>query len=392
MVSRIGVEGSMAIALAAKAAKVDVIAAYPITPQTHVIEYLAEFVAKGELDAECINVESEHSALSACIGAAATGARVFTATSSQGLALMHEIVYIASGTRLPIVMGVANRSLSAPISIWCDHGDTIAERDSGWIQIYVESCQEAFDTTLQAFKISENPNVLLPTMVCFDGFYLSHLVEPALIPDDKEVEEFLPTYRPRITLDPDKPVTMGPVGIPPYYFEFRRQQEEAMKNALGTIKDVCDEYARLFGREYGFIEKYRSEDADILLMTMGTMTGNAREAVDQLRSEGKKVGLIKLRVYRPFPMTEIKGAIKNAKVVTAVERAFAPGAFGGSIFNELRAIMYQEEERPIITNFIAGLGGRDITVEDLVAMAERSLQTSRAGTTETPVEFFGVRE
>jgi pyruvate ferredoxin oxidoreductase alpha subunit len=392
MTTRMGVEGSMAVALAAKLARVDVIAAYPITPQTHVIEYLAEFVANRELDAEYINVESEHSAISACVGASATGARTFTATSSQGLALMHEILYVASGCRLPIVMAVANRSLSSPISIWCDHGDTMAERDSGWIQIYTESCQEIFDSTLQAFKISENPSVLLPTMVCFDGFYLSHIVEPAFILGEKEVETFLPPFKPRYTLDPRKPLTMGPVGPPNYYFEFRRQQEEAMKVALKVIKDVCDEYEKLFGRRYGLVEKYRCEDAEVILMTIGSITGNARNAVDRLRAQGKKVGLVKVRVYRPFPKEELKASIEGAKVVAIIERAFAPGAYGGSLFNEVRAVMYGEKKKPMIINYVAGLGGRDVVVEDLVNMAEKALQISETGTVENSFEFYGVRE
>ena len=392
MPARVSIEGSMALALAAKVAKVDVVAAYPITPQTHVIEYLSEFAAKGELDAECINVESEHSAMSACIGASATGARVFTATSSQGLALMHELLFIASGSRFPIVMGVANRALSSPISIWCDHGDTMAERDSGWIQIYTESCQEIFDSALQAFKISENREVLLPTMVCFDGFFLSHIVEPAVVLDESEVGNFLPPFEPRYVLDPEKPLTMGGVGPPQYYYEFRRQQEEAMAKALRVIKEVCEEYGTLFGRRYDLLEEYRCYDADLLLVTIGSMTGNARVAIDRLRADGQKVGLIKLRVYRPFPREAIRAAIKSSKVVAVVERAFGPGSYGGPVFNEIRATMYEEKERPIINSYIVGLGGRDVTVEDLIEISKKALAIAKTGYAGYGYEFYGVRE
>ena len=392
MPTRVSIEGSMALALAAKVAKVDVVAAYPITPQTHVIEYLSEFVANGEMDAECINVESEHSAMSACIGASATGARVFTATSSQGLALMHELLFIASGSRFPIVMGVANRALSSPISIWCDHGDTMAERDSGWIQIYTESCQEIFDSALQAFKISENREVLLPTMVCFDGFYLSHIVEPAFVLDESEVGKFLPPFEPKYVLDPEKPLTMGGVGPPSYYYEFRRQQEEAMAQALKVIKEVCEEYGSLFGRKYDLLEEYRCDDADVLLVTIGSMTGNARVAIDRLRADGQKVGLIKLRVYRPFPREAIRAAIKSSKVVAVVERAFGPGAYGGPVFNEIRATMYEGKEKPIINSYIVGLGGRDVAVEDLTEISKRALAIAKTGDAGESYEFYGVRE
>lgn len=393
MAKRTGIEVSAAVAEAVKLADVDVVSAYPITPQTHIVETLAKMVANGELDAEYINVESEHSALSACVGASAAGARVFTATSSQGLALMHEILYVASGCRLPIVMAIVNRALSAPISIWCDHQDSLGARDSGWIQFYVEDGQEAFDTVLQAFKIAEDPEVLVPAMVCLDGFILSHLIESVTLSNREDAEKFLPPKRePKYALDPDKPITMGPVGMVNVYSEFRRQQVEAMKNAKRVIIKVDEEYGERFGRGYGLFGVYKIEDADVILVTMGSMSGTAKVAVGRLREQGKKVGLLRIRVFRPFPRREILEAVKDARVIAVVDRNVEPGVFGGVVFNEIKATLYSLDKRPLVIGFIAGLGGRDVTVDDFLAMADKALKGAETGEIERELKFVGVRE
>jgi len=393
MAKRRAIEISAAVAEAAKLADVDVVAAYPITPQTHIVETLANFIADGEMDAEYINVESEHSAMSACVGASAAGARVLTSTNSQGLALMHEILYIASACRLPIVMPVVNRAMSAPINIWCDHQDSMGERDTGWIQFYVETGQEAFDTTLQAFKIAEDSDVLTPVMICLDGFILSHLIEPIMILEKKEVGQFLDSvYKPVNVLHPNKPISIGLLGMPDYYFELRRQQVDALEKAKNIIAKVDKEYERLFGRGYGFFESYKTEDADVVLMTIGSMTGTARVAVDKLRKEGKKVGLLKLRVFRPEPYSEIYDVIKNIKVLAVVDRNLEPGAFGGVVFGEVRSAFYNREKKPQIMNFIVGLGGRDITVDNFLEMADTALRVVETGKMEKIIEYIGLRE
>jgi len=391
MARKVGIEVSFAVAEAARLADVDVVAAYPITPQTHMVERIADFVANGELNAEAIKVESEHSAMSACVGASAAGARVFTTSSSQGVALMHEMLFIASASRLPIVMAVANRALSAPLNIWCDHSDTIAERDSGWIQIYVADGQEAFDTTVQAFKIGEDARVLLPVMVCLDGFSLSHVIEPVILLDKEEVQKFLPPRKVLWSLDPDKPISISPVGSPEYFSEFRRQQEEAMRQAMPVIKEVDDEYARLFGRKYGIMPTYQVEDAEIVMVTMGTITGTARVAVDTLRKEGVKVGLVQLRVYRPFPTDEVR-KLAGARVIAVCDRAFGPGALGGAVFNEFRGVLYPLKARPQVLGFVLGLGGRDVRVEDFRKIVEKAERVSKTGVIERDWEFIGVRE
>jgi pyruvate ferredoxin oxidoreductase alpha subunit len=393
MTRRIGIEVSAAVAEAAKLADVDVIAAYPITPQTHIVETLASLVANGELDAEYINVESEHSAMSACVGASAAGARVFTSTSSQGLALMHEMLYIASACRLPIVMSVVNRALSGPINIWCDHQDSLGERDTGWIQIYVEDGQEAFDTTLQAFKIAEDHRVLTPIMVCMDGFILSHVIEPIAILDEEEVGRFLSKkYTPKNSLHPENPVSIGLLAGPDYYFELRRQQVEALDSAKKVILKVDEEYRELFGRGYGLFDSYKIDDADVIFLTVGSMTGTAKVAVDKLREQGKKVGVLKLRVFRPHPYKEIYEAVRHAKVLAVVDRNLEPGAYGGVFFGEVRSAFLDYDEKPKVINFIAGLGGRDITVTDFLSMADKALKVAETGVVKQDVEYVGLRE
>ncbi|KYH39262.1 MAG: 2-ketoisovalerate ferredoxin oxidoreductase subunit alpha [Candidatus Hecatellales archaeon B24] len=372
MARRIAVEDSHAVALAAKMANVDVIAAYPITPQTHIVEELSRMVSDGEFDAEYINVESEHSAISACIGASAVGARCFTATAGQGLALMHEILFIAAGNRFPIVMAIANRCLSPNINIWGDQSDVMSSRDCGWIQIFAENAQEIFDLILSAFKISEDDRVLLPVAVNFDGFYATHVVERMDLPEEEEVRRFLPPHRTaRYKLDPDRPLTFGAIGFPAIQFELRRQWEEALCNSKQVVKEVWQEFGRIFGRHYDVLEPYRMEDAEIGFILMGGSSGTCRVAVDRLRERGFKAGMIKLRLFRPFPKEEILEAVSRLKTLITVDKHICLGGLGGPLFNDLRSLFYGFQRRINVAGFIAGVGGRDIKVEDFEHMFEK---------------------
>ncbi len=369
-------KGNEALAYAAKLARPGVVAAYPITPSTTFPEKISEFVANGELDAEFIPVESEHSAMSACIGAAATGVRTVTATASQGLALMHEVLFIASGMRLPIVLAIGNRALSAPINIWCDHQDTISQRDTGWLQFYAESNQEALDLMLIAFRVAEDKRVLLPAMVGIDAFVLTHTMEPVDVPEQEEVDDFLGEYRPEHAyLDPERPITQGSFGYPEHYMEFKYGQWLAMEKAKKVIDEVFEEFAHRFGRKYSKISTFGVEDADVVLITMGSMSGTAREAIRRMREDGLKVGMIKLTVYRPFPKEELMEAVKSAKVVCVLDRNVSFG-FGGAVYGELAAVLSNLPERPRVYDFIIGLGGRDITRDDIRTVAEMGLKAA----------------
>ncbi len=356
------VEASMAIAIAVKLCKPAVIPMYPITPQTHIVERLADFIDNGELDSEMIHVESEHSAMSACIGAQATGVRTFTATSSQGLALMFEVLFAASGLRLPIVMVNANRSLSAPINIWNDHQDSISVRDSGWIQLYVESSQEALDMVIQAYKIAEK--MLLPVMVCIDGFSLSHVHEAVDIPKQADADKFLPKYKPKYRLDPKKPVIIGPISYPDTYMEFKKMQQDAFNDSADAIKRANDDFKKIFRRGYGngLIESYRMEDAEYAVMAMGSVCGTIRTVVDDFRGKGIKAGLIKVKSFRPFPEKDIKDAVKKLKGLAVIDRDISLGN-NGALFTEVNSIIKSKDL--LIKGFIAGLGGRDITPEHI---------------------------
>jgi pyruvate ferredoxin oxidoreductase alpha subunit len=358
------IESSMAVALAVKLCRPLVIPMYPITPQTHIVERLADFINDGELESEMIHVESEHSAISAAIGSSATGARTFTATASQGLALMHEILHIVSGMRLPVVMACVNRALSAPINIWNDHQDSISARDTGWIQFYVESGQEALDTTIQAFKIAENRKVMLPVMVCLDGFTLSHVWEPVDIPQQREINRYLPKFSPLYTLDPKHPVTMGPVGFPDSFMKFKKQQQDAMTDSFYYIKSANTEFSKQFKRSYGdgLLEGYMIDDAEYAVIAMGTICGTTRVVIDELRKEGKKVGLIKIRCYRPFPSEELKKITKNLKGIAVIDKNISIG-YEGAVYSDVRSTLYGSNI--IINGFIAGLGGKDITVNHI---------------------------
>ncbi|RLI26857.1 MAG: pyruvate ferredoxin oxidoreductase [Candidatus Hecatellales archaeon] len=372
----IAVEDAHAAALAAKMANVDVVAAYPITPQTHIVEELSRMVAEGELDAEYINVESEHSALSACIGASAVGARCFTATAGQGLALMHEILFIAAGNRFPIVMAIANRCLSPNINIWGDQSDIMSSRDCGWIQIFAENAQEIFDLILAAFKIAEDERVMLPVAVNFDGFYATHVVERMELPSEEEVRRFLPPHRRQTgyLLNPDKPLTFGAIGFPSIQFELRRQWEEALCRSKQVIKEVWREFEEVFGRRYEVVEGYRMEDAEAAFILMGGSAGTCRTAVDRLREKGCKVGMLKLRLFRPFPREEILEATGGLKTLIVVDKHICLGGLGGPLFNDLRSLYYGSKSSIDVVGFIAGIGGRDIRVEDFERMFERTIR------------------
>lgn len=331
---------------------------------THIVERIADFINDGEMDAEMIHAESEHSAMAAAIGASATGVRTFTATASQGLALMNEMLHIASGNRLPIVMAVANRALSAPINIWNDLQDSISSRDTGWLQLYVESSQEAFDTVVQAHKIAET--CLLPVMVCLDGFSLSHVFEPADIPKQEQVDKFLPQYKAKWKLDPENPITMGPISLPWNHMEIKQEQQTDTLVSVEIVRKVHDDFAKQFKRKYGngLLEEYRCRDANTVIVCMGSACGTARVAVDEMRKKGKKVGLIKLRCYRPFPADDIRKALKGKKYAAVIDRSLSYGLDEGPVCSEIRNAVQCEKIK--IRSYIAGLGGRDVTVKRFV--------------------------
>ncbi len=391
MAKRVGIEVSIAISEAVKLARAEVIPAYPITPQTHIVEHLSEIVANGELDAEFIPVESEHAAMSCCCGSAAVGARTFTSTSSQGLSLMSEILYIPSTMRLPMVMVVANRAMSAPISIWNDHQDIMVQRDIGWIQTFAENGQEAVDLTIHAFRVAEDRRVSLPMIVNIDGFTLSHVIEPIELPDQEKVDQYLPPFKPKRRLDPRKPVTMGPVGIPEVYTEAKVAHAQALKASRKVILKAWQEFSDLFGRQYNPVEEYRTEDAEIMLVTMGSISETAMTAVDKMRDEGKKVGLLRIRLWRPFPSLEFRKMAKSAQALAVIDRCLPPGAVCGPVGAEIRSLFYKVPGAPKIFNFIAGLGGRDVTVERFEEMADKAKAYAKKRPKEL-YEVIGVRE
>jgi pyruvate ferredoxin oxidoreductase alpha subunit len=387
-----GLTSNEAIAYAVKQCNVDVVAAYPITPQTIMVEVISEYVYNGEMDAEFICVESEHSAMSACIGASLTGARVFTATASQGLALMHEMLYIASGLRCPIVMGVANRALSAPINIHGDHSDMMGSRDCGWIQIYVENAQEAYDWIIQAFKIAEDPRALLPISVNIDGFTLSHSMERVVALEDDDVSKFLPPRKPLITIDPVNPITVGALCLPDYYFEVKFQQIQAMKEAYNVIREVNKEYEDLSGRRYGFIETYAMEDAEAAIVCLGSAAGTAKAVAREMRKEGKKVGVIKPWVYRQFPDEEINKVLGEVKALAVLDKACSFGAPFNALCSDIIATLYRYGRDVKVFNCLYGLGGRDITPSDFRSIFEEALEAAKTGKVKEYMKFVGVRE
>lgn len=387
----IGIEVSLAIAEAVKLAEAEVVAAYPITPQTHIVEHLSDLVANGELNAEYVPVESEQSAMSACLGASAAGARTFTATSSQGLIYMAEMVFIAPAMRLPIVMAVANRALSGPINIWNDHSDVMSIRDCGWIQIFVENGQEATDMSIISFRIAEDKNVMLPLILNLDGFTLSHFIEPILMPDQAKVKKYLPPYETTHKLDLNKPKSMGMLGMPEYFTESKKATNDALLASKPYVTKAFDEFAKEFGRQYKLVESYKTEDAETIIISMGSISETAMVAVDEMRAAGEKVGIVRLRLWRPFPIEELKAAIGKAKNLAIVDRHFTPGYPEGPVATEVRAVMYAEEHRPKISNFILGLGGRDVPRNHFKYIVERAKEIGSAGP-QGHFEMVGVNE
>jgi pyruvate ferredoxin oxidoreductase alpha subunit len=390
MAKRIGMEVAIAAAEAVALCNIDVAAVYPITPQSHIAEHLAEIVADGRIDAEFITVESEHSSISACCGASGAGARVYTATSSQGLMYMHEVLPIVSAMRLPVVMGLANRAVSGPLNIWNDHTDIMPQRDSGWISFFAENGQEVVDMSIQSFKIAEHPDVMLPIVLNIDGFQLTHMVEALEMPDQKEVNRFLPDYKPYATLHPDKPVSMGTAAMPEIFTEVLKAKEVALVNSKKTIIKVWKEWKELFGREYNPVEKYKTEGAETLILTMGSMGETASLAIDELRAEGVAAGLVKLRLWRPFPFEELKEAVKGAKRLIVTDRAISFGGPGGPVASEVRSAFYNEKDRPLISSFIIGLGGRDVTIANFKDIVLKAIKMKKQDLDNSVI--YGVRE
>jgi len=382
------ISGNHAQSYGVKLARAEVIAAYPITPQTQIVEKIADFIANAEMKAQYIQVESEHSAMAACIAASATGARTYTATSSHGLALMHELLTWASGSRLPIVMGNVNRAMAPPWSVWCDHMDSMAERDTGWIQFYCESNQEVLDTVIQAYKICEDGNVMLPAMIMEDAFYLSHTIEAVDMPEQAKVDEFLPPYNPPLKLDVEDPKGFCSLVTPDLYMEFRYNLARAMEEARKKIIEVDEDFERKFGRSHGgLLEKYGCDGADVVLIAMGTIASTAKEVVDAMRDKGRKVGLAKLRVFRPFPTKDIRELAKEVNAIGVLDRSYTSG-YGGAAFCEVGGSLYNSSSRPILKNYIAGLGGRDVTPKILEEIYEDLLHL-REGAVE--IDWIGLK-
>lgn len=403
----LNVNGDEAVAYAVKQSYVDVVAAYPITPQTIIVEKFSEFVANGEVHTEFVAVESEHSAMSACVGAAAAGARAFTATSAQGLALMVEILYIASGLRLPMVLAVVNRALSAPINIHNDHADAYLMRDAGWVMLFAENVQEAYDTTIQAFKISEHPEVQLPVSVHIDGFFLSHTLENIHVLPDQAVYEFLggPRKLAKVkvdyydeevdyALDPARPLSMGNLALYDYYFEMKIPQLKAMEKAVEVIKQVNEEWYQLTGRKYGngLVDPYMVEDADIVIVAMGSSTGTIRSVVKKYREKGVKIGVLRIRSFRPFPHKDVRELLKDAKLVAVMDKAIGPGQYG-ALYLDIAATLYHEKNRPVLIDYVYGLGGRDLSPSMIEEMINQLLKDLERGYVpeEERFRFIGVR-
>ena len=387
--------GNEAVATAMRQINPDVVAAYPITPQTSTVQKFADFVADGLVDTEFVCVESEHSAMSACVGASAAGARVMTATAANGLALMWEIVYIAASNRCPIVMSLVNRALSAPINIHCDHSDVMGIRDSGWIILFSENGQEAYDNLIQAVRIAEHPDVLLPVAVCQDGFITSHSLERVEIFDDADVKAFVGEYKPQWPLlDLEHPKTYGPLDFYDYYYEHKRQQVEAMENAQGVILDVAEEFNKKFNRNYGLFEPYRLEDAEVAVIAANSTAGTVKVVVDQLRDEGLKVGLLKPRLFRPFPAKELADALRHLKAVAVMDRSISFGAMdnAGPLFLELVAALALHGVQAPVADYVYGLGGRDILPGEIEQVYRETLKVAETGQVERLVTYLSVRE
>lgn len=386
--------GNYAAAHGARLARVEVVPVYPITPQSHIMEKMAEFIQTGELDAEFLSAESEHSALAMAIAAQATGTRTFTATSAQGLVYMHENLFVASGIRLPIVMVIVNRALGAPNTIWPDINDSLDQRDTGWIQMYVESAQEAHDMIVQAYRIGEDKRVLLPVAICFEGIIISHYMEPVELMDQEQVDAFLPPYLPdHAILDPGRPMSLGQIVMDDsYYTEYRYQQQEAMDNAKEVIQEVDEAFGEYFGRRYGgLLSIEMMEDAEVVLLTLGSLASTARAVVRYLRKEkGMPIGLVKLRAVRPFPDELLRECLSNKKAVAILERDASVGA-GGIIYTELTRCLYGKDGAPHLVNYILGIGGRDVTFEDIKTIGTTLYKEQDAESIKNPIRWYQVR-
>ena len=384
--------GNEAAATAMKQINPDVVAAFPITPSTEIPQYFSTFVSNGVVDTEFVAVESEHSAMSACIGAEAAGARAMTATSANGLSLMWEMIYIASSLRLPIVMSLVHRAVSGPLNIHCDHSDAMGVRDSGWIQLFSETNQEAYDNLIMAHRIAENKDVLLPLMVCQDGFITSHSIENIELIEDEKVKEFVGKYKPEhYLLNKQEPMAIGPLDLQAYLFEHKAQQGKAMEKAKDVILEVAKDFEKLTGRKYGFFEEYKLDDAEVAIVCMNSTAGTAKATVNKLREKGIKAGLLKIRVFRPFPAKEIAEALKGLKAVAVLDKADSLNAAGGALFEDVTSGMFVNNIQVPTINYIYGIGGRDTTVEDLETVYEDLLKIKATGKMENPYRYLGLR-
>ena len=393
MARRDRLSGNEAVAEALRQINPDFMAAFPITPSTEIPQYFSKLVANGQVDSEFIPVESEHSAMSAVIGSEAAGARSVTATSSAGLALMWEELYLAASNRLPCVLTLVNRALSGPININCDHSDSMGARDSGWIQIYAENNQEVYDNLVMAYRIGEHKDVKLPVMICQDGFITSHAVENINLLEDKEVKDFVGEYEPEnYLLNAECPMAVGPYSVTNYYFEAKRAQAEALKNSKQVVLDVADEYAKISGREYGLFEEYKMEDAEEAVVIIGSAAGTTKDAVDELREQGKKVGLIKIRLFRPFPASEIAEALKNVKAVAVMDRTESYNDCCGPLGAEVTTALYRAKSDCLAVNYVYGLGGRDVRVKDMMNVYKELEEIAQTGETGETYRYMGIRE
>lgn len=383
--------GNEAVAFAMKQINPDVVPAYPITPSTEIPQYFSSFMANGSVDTEFIPVESEHSAMSACIGASAAGARVMSATSSQGLSLMYEMLYIASGMRLPIVLTCVNRAVSAPINIHNDHSDSMGARDCGFIQLYCESNQEAYDNVIMAVKIAEK--AMLPVMVCFDGFITSHSVENIELLEDDIVKRFVGKYEPEhYLLNPDEYVSMGPLDLQNYFFEHRKQLADAMIDSKKIIEEVSEEFEKISGRHYDLFEKYKMDDSKVALVVLNSTAGTAKDVVDKLRDEGIKIGLIKPRAFRPLPYKELADSLKDMKAIAIMDKADSVNGFSGPLYSEITSALYSEGVNVPAVNYIYGLGGRDVKAEDIEDVCRNIIKIAKDGKKEKTTYYLGVRD
>ena len=384
--------GNEAAAIAMKQINPDVVAAFPITPSTEIPQYFSTFVSNGAVDTEFVAVESEHSAMSACIGAQAAGGRAMTATSANGLSLMWEMIYIASSLRLPIVMSLVNRAVSGPLNIHNDHSDAMGVRDSGWIQLFSENNQEAYDNLVMAHRIAEHKDVLLPLMVCQDGFITSHSIENIELIEDEKVKEFVGKYKPEhYLLDHENPMAIGPLDLQAHLFEHKTQQAMAMRNAKKVILDVANDFEKMTGRKYGFFEEYKMEDAEVVVVCMNSTAGTAKVTADKLREQGVKAGVLKVRVFRPFPAEEIAKALSKAKAVAVLDKADSLNAAGGALFEDVTSGMFVNKTYVPTVNYVYGIGGRDTKSDDIESVYNDLLEIAKTGDIGNPYRYLGVR-